>query len=265
MDSSDKNDSMDKATGIIDNKPEGSVDSSTDVSTCWNDTQETLLKGISERCNCMRWLHTQSNLHFDTLNFYFTIPNVIISTLNGSFTMALGSLVPDPEAQKTGQTIIGLISIFSAILITMNQYVKSQQMMEAHRASGLSYGKLYRLIMNELSLRRDQRVNGLEFLKTVRTEIDRLENTSPSILPHIIVRFNKQFANRDIEKPEITGDLDEVEINHEKTKRQKKGVLSLIKVPSFSIGSTPKPNVVAAEAGAPDSTVVTVNDETKLD
>jgi hypothetical protein len=262
MESNDKNYSMDKVTGIIDNKPEGSVDSASDMSTCWNDTQESLLKGISERCNCMRWLHTQSNQYFDTLNFYFTIPNVIISTLNGSFTMALGSLVPDPGAQKTGQTIIGLISIFSAILITMNQYVKSQQMMEAHRASGLSYGKLYRLIMNELSLRRDQRVNGLEFLKTVRTEIDRLENTSPSILPHIIVRFNSQFANRDIEKPEITGDLDEVEINKDKNRRHNKGILSLINVPSFSIGSTPTPVVVAA---APDSTVITVNEETKVD
>ncbi len=182
-------------------------------SSSWNSFQEELLKGISERSNCMRWLHNQCQLHFESLNFWLTIPNVIISTLNGSFTMSLTSLFPDAESQKAATTIIGLVSIFSAVLITMNQYVKSQQMMEAHRAAGLAYGKLHRIIMNELALRRDQRQNALEFLKLVRTEQDRLENSSPSILPSVIKRFNIQFADRDIEKPEIAGDLDEVTIN----------------------------------------------------
>ena len=188
-------------------------------SSSWNSFQEDLLKGISERSNCMRWLHNQCQLHFESLNFWLTIPNVIISTLNGSFTMSLTSLFPDAESQKAATTIIGLVSIFSAVLITMNQYVKSQQMMEAHRAAGLAYGKLHRVIMNELALRRDQRQNALEFLKLVRTEQDRLENSSPSILPSVIRKFNKQFADRDIEKPEIAGDLDETSVNQTSRKR----------------------------------------------
>lgn len=188
-------------------------ETSTEIVASWNVNQENLLKGIAERSNCMRWLHTESNQYFENLNFYFTIPNVIISTLNGSFTMSLTSLFPEPASQKSATTLIGLISIFSAVLITMNQYVKSQQMMEAHRAAGLSYGKLYRVIMNELALRRDQRSNGLDFLKVVRVEIDRLENTAPTILPFIIRKFSVRFADRDIEKPEITGDLDPVSIN----------------------------------------------------
>jgi hypothetical protein len=199
---------------------ERSTDGTSIITSSWNESQEKLLKSIAERSNCMRWLHTQCNLHFESMNFWFTIPNVIISTLNGSFTMSLDSLFPDTGSQKAAQTVIGLISIFSAVLITMNQYVKSQQMMEAHRAAGLSYAKLYRMIMNELSLRRDQRSNGLEFMKLVRAEIDRLENTAPSILPSIIKKFNTQFKDRNIEKPEIAGDLDEVEINHEMKKKK---------------------------------------------
>jgi len=188
-------------------------ETSSEILMTWNEHQEQLLKGIAERSNCMRWLHTESSQHFDNLNFYFTIPNVIISTLNGSFTMSLTSLFPDPAAQKSATTVIGLISIFSAVLITMNQYVKSQQMMESHRAASLSYGKLYRIIMNELALRRDQRTNGLEFLKLVRVEIDRLENTAPSIPPFIIKKFTVLFADREIEKPEIAGDLDPINVN----------------------------------------------------
>lgn len=191
----------------------GSTDSSS-----WNNSQEELMKSISERSNGMRWLHTQCNIYFDNANFYLTIPNVVISTLNGGFTMALPSLFPDGGSQKVVTTIIGLISIFSAMLITMNQYIKSQQMMESHRAASLAYSKLYRMVSNELSLRRDQRINSLDFLKHVRVEQDRLESMSPLILPHIIKRFNLQFKDREIEKPEITGDLDPVEINIRKRK-----------------------------------------------
>ncbi len=133
--------------------------------------------------------------------------------------MSLNSLFPDPGSQMAATTVIGLVSIFSAVLITMNQYVKSQQMMEAHRSAALAYGKLHRVIMNELALRRDQRQNALEFLKLVRTEQDRLENSSPSILPKIIQKFNVQFADRDIEKPEIAGDLDEVTVNQTRRRR----------------------------------------------
>ena len=200
---------------------QNSTEGSTTLSTSWNSFQEDLLKGISERSNCMRWLHNQCQIHFETLNFYFTIPNVIISTLNGSVTMSLSALFPSADAQRVATTIIGLISIFSAILITMNQYVKSQQMMESHRSAGLAYGKLHRLIMNEMAMRRDQRSNAMEFLKNIRQEQDRLENSSPSILPSIIKRFNREFKDRDIEKPEIAGDLDETNVNHgTKTKRK---------------------------------------------
>jgi hypothetical protein len=183
------------------------------IAASWNTAQEALLKGISERSNCMRWLHTQSQIYFDNMNFYLTIPNVIITTVNGSITMSLNSLFTEPLSQKYALTIIGLISIFSAILTTINQYVKSAQMSEAHRTSAIAYGKLHRVIMNELALRRDQRPNSMEFLKTVRNEQDRLENSSPTILEKIINKFNIQFVNQKIEKPEITGDLDEVNIN----------------------------------------------------
>lgn len=212
---------------------------STDIACTWNESQEKLLKGISERSNCMRWLHNQCQIYFESMNFYLTIPNVIISTLNGSFTMALNSLFPNPDSQQAATTVIGLVSIFSAVLITMNQYVKSQQMMEAHRSAGLAYGKLHRLICNELALRRDQRQHSLEFLKVVRAEQDRLENTSPTILPKVIAKFNIQFANRDIEKPEIAGDLDEVEINSQRkgatTKKILEGMTDMVKAISPTI------------------------------
>lgn len=232
---------MDKFNDKDDNKAYS--ETSSEIMATWNEHQELLLKGIAERSNCMRWLHTESNHYFENLNFYFTIPNVIISTLNGSFTMSLNSLFPDPASQRGATTVIGLISILSAVLITMNQYVKSQQMMESHRTAALSYGKLYRIIMNELALRRDQRTNGLDFLKVVRVEIDRLENTAPNIPEFIIKKFVILFADKEIEKPEIAGDLDEINVNTQM--KVKKG----LKATTFSLS----PRALDLETGMSDS------------
>ena len=43
------------------------------IAASWNTAQESLLKGISERSNGMRWLHTQSQIYFDNMNFGFNL------------------------------------------------------------------------------------------------------------------------------------------------------------------------------------------------
>jgi hypothetical protein len=47
----------------------------------------------------------------------------------------------------------------------------------------------------------------------IRSEQDRLQETSPTVLPHIISLFNSRFkGNVQLQKPEITGDLDHIVI-----------------------------------------------------
>ena len=67
-------------------------ETSTEIASTWNEAQEGLLKAISERSNCMRWLHTQCNYHFDTMNFYLTIISHLTTT---RFTLERGMhLIP---------------------------------------------------------------------------------------------------------------------------------------------------------------------------
>jgi hypothetical protein len=107
--------------------------------------------------------------------------------------------------------VLGAITIGSGVLTTVNQYIKSSSLAEAHRAASLAYGKLYRLILTELSMRRDQRQDVAVFLKMIRAEQDRLQEMSPSILPRIIDQFNALFKdNKLLEKPEVTGDMDHI-------------------------------------------------------
>jgi len=198
----------------LDKIDEENSETSSQIASTWNTSHETLLAAIADRSNCSRWLHNASQSYFDSYNFYLTVPNIAISTIAGSATIGLTSIFP-PDYQRTAATIIGLCTLGCGVLTSINQYMKSAQLAEAHRAAGIAHGKLHRVIASELTLRRDQRLNALDFLKVIRSEQDRLQETSPAILENIIKKFRLQFKdNVELEKPEIVGDLDHVQVNH---------------------------------------------------
>lgn len=194
-------------------KLEGNSETSTEIASTWTSGHEQLLASIADRANCYRWLHEKSQIVFDRYNFYLTVPSIILSTLTGSATIGLTSLFP-PEDQKIAGVIIGILTLSCGVLTSVNQYMKTSQTSESNRVAAVAYGKLHRVISCELALRRDQRVNASDFLKVVRSEQDRLQETSPNILEPIINRFRKEFnGESDLERPEIVGDLDHVRVN----------------------------------------------------
>ena len=189
---------------------------SSEIAVTWNSPQEILLASIADRANCSRWMHSRCQTIFDNLNFYLTIPSIAVSTLAGSATIGLPGLIGpnNPELSKWLTTGIGLFTLSTGVLTSINQYIKTAQLSEGHRVAALAYGKLHRCISYELALRRDQRITSTDFIKTIRSEQDRLQDTSPTILENIILEFRKEFdKNIDLEKPEIAGDLDHVQIN----------------------------------------------------
>ena len=184
-----------------------------EIAATWNTAQETFLAAIADRANGMRWMHNKCQIMYANWNFYLTVPAILMSTVAGSATIGLPTLFPNNQA-NFATTVIGLMTLSTGVLTTLNQYMKSSQLAESHRAMGVENGKLHRVISGELALRRDQRRNALEFLTFVRSEQDRLQNISPDIPESVITKFRKLFDGReDLEKPEIAGDLDHVQVN----------------------------------------------------
>ena len=168
------------------------------------------MAAIGDRCNGYQWLHTQSQIYYDRWNFCLTIPNIIISAVTGSVTIGLSSLFP-AGAQMAATTVLGGLTLSAGVLTTVNQYMKSSSLAEGHRIAALAYGKLYRLILTELSMRREQRQTAADFLKLIRTEQDRLQEMSPTVGQNIINAFNANFKGvKDLERPEITGDIEHI-------------------------------------------------------
>lgn len=169
----------------------------------WHPQQEKILKSWGEAAACYRYMNNQAFLKYKKASMRYTLPIIIISTVTGTanfaqstFPLSLRPMVP---------LAIGTMNIVTAIMTTIMQFLKINELMEGHRAASIQYGKLSRTIRLELSLPLEERTqNGTEMVEYCRSEYDRLIEQSPPIPYSVIKEFEKEFPDdSSFFKPEI--------------------------------------------------------------
>lgn len=160
----------------------------------WTKEHENLLIEWGDKAMCYRWLHAKSNEEFTFKNTWFTIPVIIMSTITGTANFAQDQF---PESMKQYvPMIIGSVNIFAGILTTIQQFLKINELNEAHRVSSISWDKFYRKISVELAKAPNERINVIDFIKNSSEEYDRLIETSPPIEQKIITSFLNTFQGK---------------------------------------------------------------------
>lgn len=171
----------------------------------WTVEHEHILAEWADKAMCYRWLHTRSNALYSSLNAWYTIPCIIISTLAGTANFAQAR-VPE-QYQSMFTMLVGGINILGGIISTIQQFLKITQLNEAHRVSSIAWDKFYRNIKIELTKHPLERIHVPHMLKISKEEFDRLMETSPVIPDKIIESFKASFSKDDeyikISKPEI--------------------------------------------------------------
>ena len=171
----------------------------------WTPEHENILIEWADKAMCYRWLHSKANIMYSTLNTWYTIPVIIISTLTGTANFAQ-ERVP-LEYQSFFVMIVGGFNILAGIITTIQQFLKITQLNEAHRVSSISWDKFYRNIKIELAKHPSERIDPKQMLKMSKEEFDRLNETSPNIPEKIVNQFKISFLNQttfeNIIKPEI--------------------------------------------------------------
>lgn len=161
----------------------------------WTVEHEQILVEWADKAMCYRWLHSRSNAMFSSLNAWYTIPVIIISTLTGTANFAQ-ERVPT-EYQNLFVMVVGGFNILAGIITTVQQFLKITQLNEAHRVSSIAWDKFYRNIKIELAKHPDERMNVTQMIKICKEEFDRLMETSPTIPDKIIQSFKSEFKKYD--------------------------------------------------------------------
>ena len=158
----------------------------------WHPKHEDILATWGESAACYRYMHFKAFQMFKLSNMRFTLPVIVISTVTGTANFAQTTF-PIPW-QRYVPSVIGAMNLFAAIMSTVQQYLKIPELMESHRVSSISYGKLARHIRLEVSLPPDERSqHGSIMVDVCGSELDRLIEQSPPIPSVIMKLFNKSF------------------------------------------------------------------------
>lgn len=189
----------------MDNISEQSNESVIQTPLEWSLEHETILIEWADKAMCYRWLHSKANTMFSTLNAWYTIPVIVISTLTGTANFAQ-ERVP-VNYQHYFVMLVGGFNILAGIITTIQQFLKITQLNEAHRVSSIAWDKFYRNIKIEIAKHPSERVDPKHFLKISKEEFDRLIETSPTIPENIVKDFKTNFISQEsfqkIIKPEI--------------------------------------------------------------
>ena len=171
----------------------------------WTLEHERILVEWADKAMCYRWLHSRSNIMYSSLNTWYTIPVIIISTVTGTANFAQ-ERVP-LSYQNYFVMVIGAFNILAGIITTIQQFLKITQLNEAHRVASIAWDKFYRNIKIELAKHPDERMNVTQMIKISKEEYDRLMETSPVIPDKIIKKFKMEFKDEgqdiDDNKPKI--------------------------------------------------------------
>ncbi len=177
----------------------------------YNRHLEDLIAAEAEKSAVYRWLHDQAEKRYSSFNTFIAFPVIVISTLAGTASIGSDTLFGNSSAAPV---VIGLMSLAVSILNVIGNFFAWAKRTEAHRISSVNYSKLHRWISIELALPRDQRIPAKHFLKQIREQVDRLNETSPPIPQIIVDKFKSSFTKlkENISVPEICNDIQNVEI-----------------------------------------------------
>lgn len=179
----------------------------------WSNQLEDLIAQEGEKCRGLAWIHQRAEHEAGRKNNMIMLPVIILSTLSGTASVGSAAMFGD---QNVSSIIIGLVSISVGILNTVNSYFAYAKRSEAHRIAYLHYSKLFTWVSVELSLPRNERINAEDMLKQLRSEMERLAETTPSPPPHILTLFSLTFKSyTNVSKPAETNGLSKINVFRE--------------------------------------------------
>jgi hypothetical protein len=177
----------------------------------WTSRLEEYFAQTGEKASCLAWVHKRAEDIYTGKKTYLDLPVIILSSVTGFASVGAPSLFSGN--QSLASLLIGVASLTVSILNTVGSYFNWAKRAEGHRISAIHYARLYRFIMIEMALPRDERMSPHDLLKYVKDQYDRLAEISPMIPATVLADFKSKFSKyTDISKPEEANGLTKINV-----------------------------------------------------
>ena len=190
-------------------------DTPSDRKLTWSSQLEQVIAKSGEECRGYAWIHQKAEQIYSRYENMISIPVIVLSTLTGFLSASSGSVIPNgPETSMA----LGGISVAVGILQTISSKFGWAKRAEGHRVAYLSYSELFNFIDVEMKLKRDERMNPEDLIKTIRETMKRLSSTAPAMPASVLERFALQFEEEQVSKPAETNGLSKITVYNEELK-----------------------------------------------
>lgn len=161
----------------------------------------TLLREWNDFTKTYELLHFKSYTYFRYINYGLMIPIIILTSMSGSANIIL-SAISSSDCKKDSvdypQLVVGFTTIIAAMLTTIYNFMKVPEFQQRHLTHSSDFNKLSREIEMELVLFESthKTYSSLEeFIKTMRTRLDRFIESAPPIPNKVMISFCSKHKN----------------------------------------------------------------------
>ena len=178
----------------------------------WSSALETLIGQEGEKCRGYAFINQKAEAYYSRRANWIAIPVIVLSTLSGTASVGSSSLFAGET--QISSIVIGLVSIAVGVMNTISSYYAFARKAESHRIAYLHYNKLFQSVAVELALPRQERMEPELLLKDIRSQMERLAETTPTPPDTILEDFNTRFKDYDktIARPAETNGLHKIKI-----------------------------------------------------
>lgn len=195
---------------IIDTKTETETKTNTthiiDINN-WTKYDDKLLSNWGELASCYCWLYDNSSKYYKKRSYIFSVP---ITVIQAFVSAGIFSINKDDEHMELITITLGAFSLITGILSSVRDIFNYNVYADILLKSNIAMSALKRKINLEISLNPHMRQSKIKFMKDVRKEFDKIIHQSPRIPNIIIKKFNNNFKDIDIAKPDIANGLSKI-------------------------------------------------------
>ena len=189
----------------------------------WNDKNEKLIISIGENSASYKWMHERCSNYNKRIYNITSIFLIILSS-----TLSAETFIPDKNSNLglsiTKQIIVYLITVISIL----QNFLKSEEFAEKHSTAAGEFSKLYHDIQQQMCRFRRDRYDASKYVSNCLTKYDSLIITHPDINKWVIRNFKRTFKNSNISVPDITDNINKIEIITEQSHITQNNIKSII-------------------------------------
>ena len=146
----------------------------------WTLKKEKLLRYWQEECKLYNWLYRQNVEWYQKTNRYMSTAGILLSAITGT-TLINQSGNTDSETDEILFIVFGLLSITSTFIQGVKEFMDYNGKISTNTLSARQNSSIVIDIEEQLNLSREERINGKEFMKHIKTRKNEIIQNGPMI------------------------------------------------------------------------------------